>query len=131
MLDSGVAIIVAAIIAVIGYVVKGKIDVRMRERQQREERYKGMLIAIQGFYISSHDIELKQKFVTELNQAYLYASDDVIRVANRFLNTVKIKPEPSREEEKKSALANLVLAMREDLRKTKLIESDFETWVPT
>ena len=130
-MGNGVAIIIAAIIAVLGYIVKGAIDIRMRQRQQKEERYIGMLTAMRGFYTHSQTPEDKQKFVNELNQAYLYASDDVIRSANRFLNTVKIKPEPSREEEKKSALANLVLAMRKDLRGTKLVESDFETWVPT
>lgn len=129
-MDSGIAIIIAATIAVLGYVVKGKVDTQARERQQREDRYRGMLTAMQGFYVSSEDKELKQKFVDELNQAYLYASDDVMRAGNEFLDTVKIKPEPSAEEESKSALANLVLAMRKDLRKTKLSASEFETWAP-
>ena len=129
-MDSEIAIIIAAIIAVLGYVVKGRIDTQARERQQREERYRGMLAAMQGFYISSENKQLRQKFVDELNQAYLYASDDVMRAANKFLDTNKIRPEPSAEEEKKSALANLVLAMRKDLRKTKLRASEFETWAP-
>lgn len=130
-MDSGIAIIIAAIIAVFGYVVKGKIDIQVRERQQREDRYRGMLTAIQGFYVSSQNRELRQKFVDELYQAYLYAPDDVMRAANNFLDTVKTKPEPSTEEEKKSALANLVLEMRRDMRKTKLAASEFESWGPT
>ena len=129
-MDSGIAVIIAAIIAVLGYIVKGKIDTQARERQQREDRYRGMLKAMQGFYTSFEDKQLKQKFLDEMNQAYLYASDDVMRAANEFLDTVKIKPELSVEEEKKSALANLVLAMRRDLKKTKLDASEFETWAP-
>ena len=130
-MDNGVAIIIAATIAISGYIVKGRIDIKVRQRQQKEERYIGMLTAMRGLYAHSQTPEYKQKFVNELNQAYLYASDDVIRKANKFLHMVKVKPAPSTEEEKKSALANLVLAMRKDLRKTKLVESDFETWVPT
>jgi hypothetical protein len=130
-MDNGVAIIIAATIAISGYIVKGRIDIKVRQQQQKEERYIEMLTAMRGFYAHSQTPEYKQKFVNELNQAYLYASDDIIRKANKFLHMVKVKPVPSTEEEKKSALANLVLAMRKDLRKTKLVESDFETWVPT
>ena len=130
-MDSGIAIIIAAIIAVLGYVVKGKIDTEARERHQKEDRYRGMLIAMRGFYSSHTDNELKQKFVDELNQAHLYASDDVMQAANRFLHTVMVKPEPSTEEERKYALVNLVFAMRKDLRKTKLSATDFEPWVST
>lgn len=130
-MGSGTAIVIAAIIAVLGYVVKGRIDVKAAEREQKENRYRGMLTAMRAFYVSSKDNQLKQKFIDELNQAYLYASDDVLRAANKFLEAIKTKPQPSTEEEKKLALANLVLMMRRDLRKTKLSASEFETWTPT
>lgn len=130
-MDTGVAVIIAAIIAVCGYMVKGKLDIRMSERGQKEERYKGMLTAIKGFYESSQDRQLKGKFLEELTQAYLYAPDQVIRAANKFLDTVRVKPEPSSEEEKRAALVSLIIAMRKDLRKTKLLNSEFETWIPT
>jgi len=130
-MDTGIAVIIAAIIAVCGYVIKGNLDIQMREREQKEERYKGMLLAVKGFYASSQDQQLKQRFLDELNQAYLYAPDHVVQAADKFLDTLKVKPTPSSEEEKRMALASLIIAMRKDLRKTKIADSEFQTWIPT
>lgn len=130
-MDTGIAVVIAAIIAVCGYVVKGELDIRMSQRGQKEERYKGMLRALKGFYESSQEKQLKEKFLEELTQAYLYAPDHVIRAANKFFDTIRVKPEPSSEEEKRKALTSLIIAMRKDLRKTKLLDSEFQTWIPT
>jgi hypothetical protein len=130
-MDTGTAVMIAAVIAVIGYAVKGSVDIQMREREQKEERYKGMLMSIKGFYESSQNQKLKEKFIEEMTMAYLYASDQVIQTANKFLDTVKMKAEPSSDEDKRKALAILIIAMRKDLKKTKLLESEFQTWIPT
>jgi hypothetical protein len=130
-MDTGTAVMIAAVIAVIGYAVKGAVDIQMREREQKEERYKSMLISIKGFYASSQNQKLKEKFIEEMTMAYLYASDRVIQTANKFLDTVKMKAEPSSDEDKRKALAILIIAMRKDLKKTKLLESEFQTWIPT
>ena len=130
-METGCAIIISALIGIIGYFVKFFFDRRNLEIRRKEERYIGMLKAIYGFYVESENKKLKQKFIDELNLAYLYASDEVIRSAQRFLEAIKVKPVPSTDEEKKNALGNLVISMRKDLKKrTSLKPSDFETWVP-
>ena len=131
-METGQAIVIAASIGVVGYFVKFYLEFRRLEYERKEQRYIGILKTMYGFYVGSEDKELKQKFINELNLAYLYASDDVIKSAQEFFETIKVKPVPSSDTEKKNALANLVMNMRKDLKmRTSLHASDFETWIPT
>ena len=61
----------------------------------------------------------------------LYCPDEVIRLGNRFLDTVKKKEVESTDEQKETALAKLVLELRRDMIgkvKTCLKVADFKTW---
>jgi hypothetical protein len=130
-MDTGIAIIIAAIIAVVGYVIRTALDIIMREREQKEERYKGMLMSIKGFYEFSKEPQLKEKFIEETTMAYLYASDKVIQKANKFLDMVKTESKPSSDEDKRKALATLIISMRKDLKRQNCLNRSFKPGFPS
>lgn len=108
---------------------------KWERRVRKEERYKGFLNAITGFYQGSESAKKKTEFILELRFAWLYCPDDIIRGGNRFLDTVSAnekKPtdeKQPKDEEKETALGELVLALRRDMiGKTNLKASDYKLW---
>lgn len=98
---------------------------------RKEDRYRGFLESISGFYIASQDREQKEKFLQELKLAWLYCPDNVIKAGNAFLDTVATGAESS-DEEKERALAEFEMALRRDLHgKTKLTVGDHRDWRST
>lgn len=99
--------------------------------QRKETNYKELLRSLRGFYVgASNDEELKREFLNQLNIAWLYCPDDVIKKGYAFLDTVhamKVSTDPDRE----LAMGAFVAAIRLDLlsrklvQKTKLSPSDF------
>lgn len=99
--------------------------------QRKEANYKELLRSLRGFYVgASNADELKGEFLNQLNIAWLYCPDDVIKKGYAFLDTVhtqKVSPDA----EKESALGAFVAAIRCDLlsrklvRNTKLSPADF------
>jgi hypothetical protein len=99
--------------------------------QRKEANYKELLRSLRGFYVgASNADELKSEFLNQLNTAWLYCPDDVIKKGYIFLDTVhtqKVSPDA----EKELALGAFVAAIRSDLlsrelvRKTKLSPADF------
>lgn len=142
-MDSGIAVVVAALIAstigVLGYVIKGYMDRKARDRREREKRYIQMLKTLKGFYVGSQNSQLVQEFVDVLNESYLYASDDVIKAVNDFLFAVKVGV-PSSDADREKAFQRLILTIRRDLRcpklfcclrrNTILVEQDIQIWSP-
>ena len=105
---------------------------RISEQYQRKEaNYKELLRSLRGFYVGASDAdELKREFLNQLNIAWLYCPDDVIKKGYAFLDTVhtqKVSPDA----EKEVALGAFVTAIRCDLlsrklvRETKLSPADF------
>ncbi|MFL5814667.1 MAG: hypothetical protein ACJ763_13920 [Bdellovibrionia bacterium] len=102
-----------------------------QERMRREERYQALLDSLRGFYVSSYDQSLRSEFLRQLNLAWMYCPDAVIKVAYEFLETVRDQKKV-KDEEKELALGRLVLAIRKDmasgkiLKKTNLSPEDFK-----
>ncbi|MBS3965653.1 MAG: hypothetical protein KGZ60_00110 [Truepera sp.] len=101
------------------------------EYARKEERYRGLILSLRGFYVGSEDLALKQEFVNQLSLCWLYCSDNVIAKANKFV--VTLKPESTASAaEKEQALSALIGAIRSDLLsrkvvpKTKLTGAEFE-----
>ncbi len=95
---------------------------------RKEDRYRGLLKSISGFYASSQDQKKKEKFLQELSLAWLYCPDNVIKAGNAFLVTVDTETVSS-DEEKERALAELCLSLRKDLRgNTELTVKDHRIW---
>jgi len=107
---------------------------KIEEYQKKEEKYQALIRALRGFYISvdkEHSRELKQVFLDQLDQCWLYCPDEVIEKGYAFLMTVHtgvIKI----DEEKEKALGEFILSIRKDLfshrffKKTKLTSKDFK-----
>lgn len=99
--------------------------------QRKEESYKQLLRSLRGFYVGAPNAgELKAEFLNQLNIAWLYCPDHVIKKGYAFLDTVHTEKVCS-DEEKEKALGGFVAAIRQDLlsrqlvRGTKLTADDF------
>lgn len=105
---------------------------RIADQYQRKvESYKQLLRSLRGFYVGAADAEeLKAEFLNQMNIAWLYCPDHVIKKGYEFLDTVH-GDEAGAEEEKEQALGAFVVAIRKDLlsrslvRSTQLSERDF------
>lgn len=104
------------------------------EFERKAQKYLALIESLEGFYVDVNPEDgrrLKATFLQELNKSWLYCSDDVIRKAYAFLNTVHTK-EKQTSEVKERAVGELMLAVRRDLlaRKpisvTSLSPSDFQ-----
>lgn len=104
---------------------KREMDLRIVER--REDQYKRFLENIIGFFEGWIDKERQKNFMEELyTHAPLYASDEVIKLSNKYLESFSSKKD-SRERDK--YYKELVIAIRKELRnlqgeKTDLTEKN-------
>lgn len=100
--------------------------------QRKEANYKELIKSLRGFYVGVADANaMKGEFLNQLNTAWLYSPDDVIRKGYAFLDTVHTRA-ISDDARKEEALGEFVAAIRNDLlsrklvRSTKLTASDFK-----
>jgi len=106
------------------------------EYVRKEDNYKKLLSVLRGFYVTTQDKALKQDFIDQLNQCWLYCPDDVIRKAYAFLDTVKVDAQ-STDDAPEIACGQLVAAIRQDMlsrrlvKKTELTGKDFRHFRPT
>lgn len=89
--------------------------------ERKEERYKELLQALHGFYGESHDpTQVRAEFVSQLNVAWLYCPDHVIRKGYDFLDAAR-EDSKATASEKRQALGEFVLAARQDLLSRRLL----------
>jgi Pyruvate/2-oxoacid:ferredoxin oxidoreductase delta subunit len=104
---------------------------KWEEYQKKEEHYSELLRAIRGFYVETHDQKLKDEFLEQLKQCWLYCPDEVISSAYAFLNSVHAQ-KVSTDDIKERSLGDFIIAIRRDLlsrkitRKTKLTANDYQ-----
>jgi hypothetical protein len=98
---------------------------KKREQEQyvrKEEKYKALLTALQGFYEGSQDTEKnaekKQTFVEQVNQCWLYCSDEVIQKAYTFMEKVQ-----GGAADRGQACGDFVAAIRRDILSRKIVSS--------
>lgn len=104
---------------------------RWETYKRKEQRYVSLLKSLRGFYVRSQDATEKERFLEELRLAWLYCPDKVIKAGNAFLATVATGAKCS-DQEKESALAGFVIALRKDLNpSTKLTVDDHRNWRST
>ncbi|MFT6218565.1 MAG: hypothetical protein ACJA2Y_001427 [Cycloclasticus pugetii] len=82
----------------------------------KEEKYKSLLIKIQGFVGNTANAKTKKEFFEEQYQSWLYCSDEVVLAINELIELVKSNygSEPDQDAGQK-AIGNIVVAMRKDL----------------
>lgn len=83
--------------------------------ERREDQYKRFLENIIGFFEGWENKERQKNFMEELyTHAPLYASDEVIKLSNKYLETFTSKNDSSERDE---YYKELVIAIRNELRK--------------
>ena len=101
------------------------------EYEKKEEHYHELMRTIKGFYVSTNNPILKDEFIEQLKQCWLYCPDDVIIKGYEFLNTVHTGHNSS-DSEKELALGELIISIRKDLlsrkitRRSKLTPNDYK-----
>lgn len=96
---------------------------RLTDQYQRKEaNYKELIKSLRGFYVGAANAqELKAEFLNQLNIAWLYCPDDVIKKGYAFLDTVHAK-QIRTDAEKEAAMGAFVAAVRMDLLSRKLVQ---------
>lgn len=88
---------------------------------RKESSYKELIRSLRGFYVGTENAGvLKAEFLNQLNLAWLYCPDDVIRKGYAFLDAVHAQQARS-DEEKEKALGEFVAAVRKDLLSRRLV----------
>ncbi|MEZ2721102.1 hypothetical protein ACBP46_06680 [Paenalcaligenes hominis] len=100
--------------------------------RRKEASYKELLSSLRGFYVGAENApQLKNDFLNQLNIAWLYCPDDVIRKGYAFLETVH-SATAYPDEQKEKAMAEFVAAIRQDMlsrnlvRRSSLTAADFK-----
>ena len=102
-----------------GYWFKDRIDQnaenKRKIREAREQQYKDFLNNLMGFFEGWEDEKFKKQFIWDVNaNASVYASDEIIRLAYKFIDSFDTKDKKPAEERDK-LYAKLVLAIRKEL----------------
>ena len=125
-----------ALTAIAAWFLNERSKLAWEQYKRKEENYKELLRCLKGFYVGTQDKDLKSQFIHQLNLLWLYAPDEVIETAYRFLEKVKTGVK-SLDNEKELACGALVEAVRRDLlkrtilKKTKLNAKDFQHFIST
>lgn len=145
-----VGIVLPLVIAIVAWALNMRGRLNWEKQKRKEERYRGILEVIHGFYSGSGstvDEQTFESFMKEWRLAWVYCPDEVILAGNRFLqsvvnfsNTKLLQAETSDDEElsrlvemaagenrsARELLAQFVLEIRRDIqRKTKLTTQDY------
>jgi len=101
--------------------VKNKLDQnsesKRRVRELREKQYKDFLNNLMGFFKGWEDKSFQKQFIWDVNaNAPVSASDEVYRLARKYIDTFDKKNNAS-EEDRQKIYAKLVITMRNELNK--------------
>jgi hypothetical protein len=90
---------------------------------RREERYQNLVATVPAFRAGHRDCAGRNAFLQELNQCWLYCSDEAIRAAKRFLDMTK-SGRPETDEPRAAAIGEFMLIVRKDLLSRKAISQN-------
>ena len=124
-------IIIPLAVAIVVWSLNEYAKLKWEKHKRKEDRYKGFLESVGGFYVSSQDSRQKERFIQELRLAWLYCPDEVIKTADAFLDAVTTGAGTT-DADKEQTLADFELALRRDLYgKTKLTIRDLRSYRST
>lgn len=101
---------------------------KRREAQylRKEASYRELLLSLKGFYENAKNGETaREAFLDQLNIAWLYCPDEIIKKGYAFLDTVHTDRTGNlaAEKEKQNALADLVSSIRANLLSEALVQN--------
>ncbi|PCJ25654.1 MAG: hypothetical protein COA97_07180 [Flavobacteriales bacterium] len=111
--------VIAVVISILGSTFLWSLNQKETRKfelyKRKEERYLSLLNNLKGFYENSNNSDLKNKFIDEFNNCWLYCPDSVIKKGREFLDSVS--SDTQNKKDKQVILAEFVLEMRRDLMK--------------
>lgn len=111
--------------AYINHLLEIRRETQRRIAERKESQYKIFLENLIGFFEGWENKEKQKKFMEELyTHAPLYASDEVIKLANKYIKS--FDKNLSNKGESDDYYRKLVLAIRKDLEKILSGKSDLE-----
>ena len=125
------AVLGPLLVGVVMWLLNQRTKWKWEQHVRKEYRYRGLLGSLTGFYVGSESADKTDEFIREWRLAWLYCPDNVIYLGNNFLNTMTVKEGESTDEEKKTALRNLMLELRRDMigkKRTCLKAEDYMAW---
>lgn len=103
--------------AYITHLLEKRKEVELHFRERKEEQYRKFLEYLIGFFEGWEGSTRKKEFMRELyTHAPLYASSNVIKLANQFLECFSTGKNLSHGEESDKIYRKLVLEIRKDLK---------------
>jgi hypothetical protein len=99
-------------------------EARKREWEilkRKEDRYIELIRNSRAFYNAGIDPERMEKFLEELNIAWIYCPRNIVEKTTNFLEIIK-NGEKLKSKTAEDALAELIIAIREDMEKAGIVE---------
>jgi hypothetical protein len=99
-------------------------EARKREWEilkRKEDRYIELIRNSRAFYNAGIDSERMEKFLEELNVAWIYCPRNIVEKTTSFLEIIK-NGEKLKSKTAEDALAELIIAIREDMEKAGIVE---------
>lgn len=115
------AICVTAVLTVTAWLVSDCQDRQFQLDQWKTERYHALVESARGFHVGadpSTSWELREEFIAQLDLCWVYCSDEVIRKAYQFVETVETG-QISTEEEKERAFKGFIAEIRKEVVRDK------------
>lgn len=107
--------------AIWAWIINERRKRRADQYQRKEASYRELLRSLIGFYKNAENAEIKrEEFLNQLNLAWLYCPDEIIRKGYAFIDTVHTD-NISADKDKEKALGEFVAAIRNDLISRKLV----------
>jgi hypothetical protein len=125
------AVLFTALVGLVVYYWQEQIKRDSAVRQRRQELYEVILRNIFELIVSSTG-EGRSKFLSEIEKRWLFASDDVLRASYAYLSLYddveqtgehlleKARTDDATRKQLENAFARIFLAMRRDVRRTKI-----------
>ncbi len=114
---------VPVFVAVVGWLLNERSKRQWERYKRKEDRYVALLDKLKGFYVGANPATAKgdkNDFIHQLNVAWLYCPDAVIRKGYHFLECVHTGVKKS-DEAKELAVGEFVACMRKDLLGKKFL----------
>lgn len=116
--------------AYFNHLFEKKKEIELHMREKKEDQYRMFLENVIGFFKGWEGPKRKKKFMRELYMhSPLYASSEVIKLANKFLSCFKSDKSLADREKSDSYYRKLVIAIRKDIgvwKNDKLVEEDID-----
>ena len=110
-------ILIPVLVAVIGWLLNEHSKRQWERYKRKEDRYVALLESLKGFYVGADpetEKENKTRFIFQMDLAWLYCPDSIIRTGYRFLEHVSDEVSTS-DKDKNLSAAEIIAQMRKDL----------------